>query len=710
LDFRKVKDGLRALLRRFGENQSGQIAILFALCATALVTAIGAGLDLSRAFVSRQELSNAATLTCQYSTRPPIVAIVYNGGNGQANYQATVNAYAQSFLASQNFQFTQTNATPFTYAPGGSSSVNLTASVPTIFMSIIGVNTLPISANVACNNGQVEPTETQSQSVFTESFESAACTGSCWGAFAPSGAINTFSATATNTFPSKLGYVGISNTQWAVMGYCLEIDSVGIILGSVPDGTHSAELDCDNGSGTKGNSSISNKSYFAAGTYELRYNYSGRVAYPNYSPTYICGSSATDVAWANDTTTASGTALRTNQINVYFDADNNGSPGLHTTIDGTQQLAGVNLIDECVYSPNWIQRSVKITVTTPGYYWTSFAADGANDSYGGQIDNIMMCRTSCSGSVTDNFPSAWTSGKKLFEDTFDSPAYSDVYYGAGFNSSGNLNTSYGTSGSSSGWPGQSSSGWATAPYNQVDILTKYSAQGNQSIELDSDLNSGQSTSNRSIARGFYLDPGYYSVTYNYISDAIFPGVNTTYCLYAPGGAFGFFGYTGMANANLRLGGTLSVANDTSSLAVFMSHSQLASTPNGGGGLNSTTSYTNPDGSVTTTPTVAPDALNIYSYNGSQVNPVLDFCQYASSWQTRTTYIKITKPGQYWLTFAAKGTADKVGAAIDDVRLASLNSLYGSAPSFYVTIPTPGPAPGSSVSYTGFSIVADPNTP
>jgi hypothetical protein len=700
---------MKAFLRRFRKSEGGQIAVMFALSATTLVTAIGAGLDLSRAFVSRQELSHAATLTCQYSTRPPVVAIVYNGGNGQANYQATVNAYAQSFLASQKFQFNQTNATPFTYTPGGSSSVKLAASVPTIFMSIIGVTSLPVSATLNCNNGQVQPTETQTPLVFNESFESAACTGTCWGAFAPSGAINTYSATATNTFPSNTGYVGISNTQWTVMGYCLEVDSVGLIVSSVPDGTHSAELDCDNGSGSKGNSSISNKSYYAAGTYELRYNYAGRVGYPNYSPTYICGASATDVAWANDTNSSKGTALRTNQINVYFDADNNGSPGLHTTIDGTQHLAGVNLIDVCVYSSNWVQRSVKITVTTPGYYWTSFAADGANDSFGGQIDNIMVCRTSCTGSVHDNFPSAWSSGQTLFEDTFDSPTYADVYAGAGFNPYGNLNTSYGTSGASSGWPGQSASGWATTPYNQVDYLTKYSAQGTQSLELDADLNSGQSTPNRTISRGFYLDPGYYSVTYNYISDAQFLA-NTTYCLYAPSAAFGYYGYITMANANLRLGGTMSVGNDTNSLAVFMSHSQLASTPNTGGALNSTTTYTNPDGSVSTTPAVAPDALNINTYNGSQVNPVLDFCQYASSWQTRTTYIKITKPGQYWLTFAAKGTADNVGAAIDDVRLTSLNSLYGSAPSFYVTIPTPGPTPGSTVSYTGFSIVADPNTP
>jgi hypothetical protein len=162
--------------------------------------------------------------------------------------------------------------------------------------------------------------------------------------------------------------------------------------------------------------------------------------------------------------------------------------------------------------------------------------------------------------------------------------------------------------------------------------------------------------------------------------------------------------------NRLSGASGSVGNDTDSLAVFMAHSGLASTANVSTTLNAATTYTNPDGFVTSTPTVAPDALNLSTYNANQVNPVLDFCGYSGTWMTRTTYVKIIKPGEYWLIFAAKGSADTIGAAIDDVRLTALNSLYGSASSFYVTIPTPSTAPGSTISYTGFSIIADPLTP
>ena len=139
----------------------------------------------------------------------------------------------------------------------------------------------------------------------------------------------------------------------------------------------------------------------------------------------MCGSSATDLNWANSSTTSwSGSlanAYRTNQINAYLDLNpSNNQPPQHATLDGTQQLAGSNLIDMCLYSPDWVQRSVAINVTTAGYYWLSFAADGSNNSYGGQLDKIQLCKISCTGSVQDNFATVWTAGNLLFEDTFES--------------------------------------------------------------------------------------------------------------------------------------------------------------------------------------------------------------------------------------------------------------------------------------------------
>jgi Flp pilus assembly protein TadG len=699
-------------LGRLWRDAQGSVAIIFALSAVALIAFLGAGLDLSRAYVARQELSNVATLTCQYSNRPLVYEVAYSNNNGVATYAAQVNAFATQSLANQNFKLTQTNATPFTYAALGSTAqVNLAASMPTLFLPIVAINSIPVTVTVTCSTGQTQPTPPAGTVVLSESFENAACSGTCWGAFQPNGTNKSFISTPVQSFPSTVGYVGASGAEWTIMGYCLEIDASGVIRSTSADGTHAAELNCDNGSGTAGVSSISNKTYYAVGTYELRYYFSGRVGYPDYDPAYICGSTAADVSWANSTNSSGGpvsNALRNNQVGVYFDADQNGVAPTHTPTVSGVTLAGSNLVDVCVTSTGWIQRSVKITVTTAGYYWLSFAADGQNDSYGADIDAIQVCVTACSGSVQDNFPSAWTSTPLLFEDTFESPSYS-----GNSQVTENLNTSYGTTGSGAGgWPGQGSTGWATGPYNQAEyIRSSFAGQGSQSIQLDSSKLTGQTTSRRSISRYFYLDPGYYEIQYDYTADVRYTAYVGPTCTAAPSSLSAYVLTLGLLGTDrVAGGGSITYAPDTNAVAVFMSHSLEASYPNGGGSQDSATSYTNPDGSTSTTPTVAPDGLTLSSYNGSQVNPVLDYCNYSSSWATRTTYVKITKPGQYWLTISSQGTADKHGGAIDDVRLTALNSLYGSAPSFSVAIPTPTPTNGSSVSFTGFSVLADPLTP
>ena len=112
------------------------------------------------------------------------------------------------------------------------------------------------------------------------------------------------------------------------MGYCVEIDHAGVNTTTVAEGNFAAELDCENGSHNAGNSSISTNIYLPAGSYELRYNYESRVDYPDYDPAYLCGTTASDLSWANDTNshyTGVSNAYRTNQINVYLDANTTGS-------------------------------------------------------------------------------------------------------------------------------------------------------------------------------------------------------------------------------------------------------------------------------------------------------------------------------------------------------------------------------------------------
>ncbi len=499
-----------------------------------------------------------------------------------------------------------------------------------------------------------------------------------------------------------------------MIGYCLETDLVGQILSSVPEGVRSAELDCDNGSQSAGNSSISTSVYLAAGSYELRYNYAGRIDYPNYDPAYLCGTTAADLSWANETKTANSqhvtSALRTNQINVYLDPNTTGTIPLHTTIDGSQQLGGSDLIDMCVYSQSWVQRSVRINITTAGFYWLSFAADGASDSYGGQLDNIMLCNETCNGAVQDNFPTAWTSSPTLFEDTFESPGYVSGNNGGGYyNTNGNMGYSYGTSGgAASGWPSQSASGWANAPTNQLPYWLQGCPEGTQCIELGWGSNS-------LVSRPFLLDPGYYEIQYRYVSEVTFSNLSGVYCGATPAAAnISSLSSRSGTGINRVIGanhGTLT--EDTNTVGVFMSHARAGQHANCQHDARRDDQIHQPRRSTSTTPTDPPNSINLTSYNPAQSNPLLDICGYAAGAQTRTVYVMIQKPAYYWLTFAALGSADAFGGQIDDVKLIAVGSLYGSAPSGFVTIPVPAPAAGgaytNSGAFDGFSIVADPLT-
>ena len=395
------------IIRRFTRDRRGVVAVMFAMSALLLAVAVGSGIDLQRAYMARQQLSAVATLTCQYSNRPIVARLAYGSG-GSAAYVAKVNSFYGSAMTAQNVFWTQTTSAPFSYTMGGAGNVTLAASIPATIMHVLAISSIPVSVSIRCFTNIATVAQPVPDSTATllvnEGFENSAYPSSiAWylptGNFEPYGA-TTYAVPVTNTVPTTVGYVGSNGNVWLVMGYCLETDHVGKVAATVPQGIQSGELDCDNGSDTAGNSSISTKIYLTAGSYELRWEYAGRVGNEYYDTSYICGTTAAELSWANDTSYMYGSTplgARTDQINVYLDQTSSGMPPTHTTIDTTQTLAGSNLIDECVYSSGWIERSVPINVSAAGYYWLSLAADGANDSVGGDIDNIRLCKGTCSG-------------------------------------------------------------------------------------------------------------------------------------------------------------------------------------------------------------------------------------------------------------------------------------------------------------------------
>lgn len=747
----RALEWLRAGRRKLARDRRGQIAIVFAISAVTVLTAVGGGLDLGRAYLTRQQLSETVALTCQYANRASVAQVAFGGG-GQSSYTADVNAFLTAAWNSQNPTYKETVTTPFTYTTGGAGVVNVAANVPTTLMNLVGIKTIPVSVSKPCfDQISSTPAPASNGTVVAEGFNNNANPGS-YNWYLPNGQINMpgsgVAIGTTNSFPSTVGYIGSTGTKWYIMGYCLEVDSINDTASTIPQGSYAAELDCDNGSGSAGNSSISTQVYLGAGSYELRYFYKARVHDVNYTPAYICGSSASDVSWATDggyDGQFSGHTA-TDQINVYLDpAGSDGNPPTHSTNSysgsSSQTLAGSDLIDTCVYASDWLERSVPITVTTPGYYWLTFAADGYSDSYGGLVDDIRLCAGTCTDGPADNntdsfsynFPwtdsnlanatSLWSpscmagtanTSVLLFQDTLqNSSDSSDGAYSSDLASSGAVSDA-------SCWQAPTS-GWAVAPTNKLAYInerTGYTPPSPLSMSVQINYAGAQI-----MSRPFLLVPGYYKLTYDYEADAQFASVNITmtnggiasngFCGATPTAAkystianAGTVSYTATSVYSTTSPGTLPWNVDT--IAAFISSGRLVSTPNISSTLGATTTYLNPGSSTSsTTETVAPDAMSTSSYTVSTTSALLDMCFYAPSWQTRSAYFQIVKPGYYWLTFST--LASTLGAStsnwagsVANVELTAIGGPSTSTSGFSstpVAVPAPAPQASSTISYT-----------
>ena len=256
----------------------------------------------------------------------------------------------------------------------------------------------------------------------------------------------------------------------------------------------------------------------------------------------------------------------------------------------------------------------------------------------------------------------------------------------------------------------------------------------QYLDLDSCANTSNNgtciTGDRSISRSFYLDPGYYQVSYYYMAMANFPDVTVPYTYYPQLATFTSwpaYGIDGNATTVRYHPTTIKNLNYlTNVMEVFMSNGQSVSTPiNPGSSSVVTTTYNNPDGSTSTTPAYAPDSINTTTYNYSQVNPLLDTVGFnpGNLWLLRTVNVKIQKPGNYWLTFSAnnQSAADGYGPGLDDVKVSALGSLYMSTPADQrhadaagpdscARHRSPTPIYNNSGAFNGFYIIADPLTP
>ena len=394
---------------------------------------------------------------------------------------------------------------------------------------------------------------------------------------------------------------------------------------------------------------------------------SNRVS--DLQPVWICGSEPVDVEWANSLASSTGSRNQTNRIGVYFDVAS-------SDIQPSVFVPGINnLVDVCVSSGHkWVERSVKITVNAPGYFWLTFQAEGQSDSVGGLIDDIRLCKNTCPGALSDDFP--WTANQLLFSDGFETPANAGAT---------KYDRTLDTSGTNTGWP-LLPPGWTTHSANQVDFFDwgyMSGAEGGQ-LAIELDASDDPSKSNRAISRSMILTPGYYNVRYRYFSMYNWGTYGVVAC--------------GLTNTASQISATTTATEglgypyDTAKIGLYVDADQNVSHPESAAVLRAVSVWKNPDGTAATKPALP-------------ITPI-DSCMFSRQSTVRSVNFKITKPGFYWLTFRAEGTADNHGGSIDAVTLTALGSIRkGTAPSDAVVVPAPGRAAGTPIAMKSIEILA-----
>jgi Flp pilus assembly protein TadG len=141
--------GIGALISTFRADRRGNTAIIFALSALPLVSAIGCVADYSYASMIKTKLqaaADAAALATVSNNSPIVVTAKSMSGNGTVSGGPT---YIQNFFSADTTSFSGVSATGTTTKSGMTVTATLSYSygVPTTFMKVLGYPTITLSGS-----------------------------------------------------------------------------------------------------------------------------------------------------------------------------------------------------------------------------------------------------------------------------------------------------------------------------------------------------------------------------------------------------------------------------------------------------------------------------------------------------------------------------------------------------------------------------------
>ena len=141
---------LRTLAASFGRNRRGNVAMITALTAIPLVSAVGCAIDYSYASMIKTKLqaaADAATLGTVSNNSPVVTTAKAMTGSGTVSGGST---YAQNFFTSDSSAFSGVTNTETVSKSGMTvtATLNYSYSVPTFFMRVIpGYNNITVSGS-----------------------------------------------------------------------------------------------------------------------------------------------------------------------------------------------------------------------------------------------------------------------------------------------------------------------------------------------------------------------------------------------------------------------------------------------------------------------------------------------------------------------------------------------------------------------------------
>jgi len=353
-------------VRQLLVHTGGSTAVTFAIAVPVLVLAVGGGVDLSNAMAHRQKIANALEIACVQSAIE-INHKIANGSDAGSDFGPDTVipiANARILAAGINSGVNVTGTTALTdiTIEGHSSST-------AHFSQIAGIQSMPVKVKRECRFALPEQIKPPGQTLFVESFEQGhSVSRNSWTVLGQNG--------------SSPG--GATWNSWQTHNAGIEINGMPQLSGgTIRFGNFFAELDSHCFvAGCNSNSAMSRVLDLQPGDYQVSYWYTSRIknSASSWRGTVACG--ATDSASA--VAPYRSWNEETNRIEVFVEQK------------GDYTFDSKNMVDVCVYADEWVHRTVSFEVQEADEYRISWRAAGRQDTVGGLIDYLQLCKDACS--------------------------------------------------------------------------------------------------------------------------------------------------------------------------------------------------------------------------------------------------------------------------------------------------------------------------